>query len=102
MHATHLVNHVALGMPAFVSHIPVDLDELLEDGRRAPDAFGGEAGRIVEMTVHVSAVFIVRVLGSKERRTDGTGKMLDVELLVCGEGSHEGNGDWRGRTNCRR
>lgn len=48
---THLRDHIALGMPAFVPSISVHLDELLEDRSFATDTFDGKAGGIVIMTI---------------------------------------------------
>ena len=38
---TQLVDHITFWMPAFVAHVPVDLDELLENGTITPCAFRG-------------------------------------------------------------
>ena len=67
---TYLVDHVAFGMPAFVSRIPVDLHELLQNGTIAPGALGGESCGVMVMTIHIAVMLIVGVLGSKERRAN--------------------------------
>jgi hypothetical protein len=53
-------------MPALISHVPVDLDELFQDGSRTAGTFSGKSRRVVEMTVHVAVVLIVRVLRTEK------------------------------------
>lgn len=57
--------HVTFGMPTLVLHVPIDLDELLENSTVTPNAFGGKSRRVVEMTEYVAVVFVVGILGSK-------------------------------------
>jgi hypothetical protein len=69
--------------------IPVDLDELLENGGSATGALDGESGRVVEVAVDRAAVLVVGILRAKNGRADGAGEVLDVKLHVCerrGEG----------------
>ena len=66
MYTTHLVDHVALGMPTFVSGIPVDLHKLLENSAIATSTFSGKSSGIVKVTVDVVVVFVVGVLWTKE------------------------------------
>lgn len=49
--ATHLGDHVTLGVPAFVLPVPVHLHELLENGILAPNAANRKLGRVVEMAI---------------------------------------------------
>jgi hypothetical protein len=56
---THLVDHVAFWMPAFISHVPIDLHELFENRTVATSTFGGESRRIVEMTINIAVVLII-------------------------------------------
>ena len=56
---SHLVDHVALWVPAFIAHVPVDLHELLQNGTVTTSAFCRESGRVVEMAVDVAFVFVV-------------------------------------------
>lgn len=78
------MDHVTLWMPALVTHIPVDLHKLLEDSASTADTLCCEPSRIMKMTVDVTLVFVVRVLGAKKGRTDGTREMLYMEFLACG------------------
>lgn len=64
-----LVNHVALRMPTLIPHIAINLDELLQDGTIAAGTLRRKSCRIMEVTVDVTVMFVVRVLGSKEGRT---------------------------------
>jgi hypothetical protein len=50
--------------------IPVDLDKLLQDRRLAAGAFDCESSRVMEMTIDLPSMFVVRVLRSKDRRAD--------------------------------
>jgi hypothetical protein len=79
---TDLVDHIAFGVPTLVSHIPINLDKLLENGGIATGTLGRKAGRVVKMAVHIAVMFIVRVLGTKERWADRACEMFDVEFLV--------------------
>jgi len=81
--ATDLVDHVAFWMPAFVTHVPIDLHELLQNCSITACAFCRKARRIMVMTVHVIIVFIIRVLRPEKCWTYGACEMLDVELSVC-------------------
>ena len=69
-------------MPAFVTHVTVDLDKLLEDGAAATCAFGCKACRVVIMAVDIAVVFVIRVLRSEEGGAEGASKVFDMELLV--------------------
>jgi hypothetical protein len=71
-------------MPALITHVSIDLYKLFENRATAPDALCRKAGRVMEMTVDVSLMFVVRVLRSKKGWTNGTREMFDVELLACG------------------
>lgn len=69
LRAAYLVDHVALWMPALVPHITIDLDKLLQDRTTATRAFGGKTRRVMKMAIHITIVFVVRILGTKESRT---------------------------------
>ena len=56
---TNLVNHVTFWMPAFVTHVSVDLHELLQDCSITACTFCSKARRIMVMAVHVVVVFII-------------------------------------------
>ena len=43
LEGAHLVNHITLWMPAFVSAVTINLDELFEYCTIATDTFGREA-----------------------------------------------------------
>lgn len=81
---TDLVDHITLWMPTLVSHIAVDLDELLQDGTVAPRAFRRKPGRIMIVAVDIRFVLVVRVLRTKQCRAHGACEMLYVELFVYG------------------
>ena len=63
---THLIDHVAFRMPTLVSHVPVNLHELFEDRTIATRAFRRVSSRVVEVTVYISLVLVVRVLRAEE------------------------------------
>jgi hypothetical protein len=46
------MDHVTFWMPALVLLVSVDFHELLQDRVRTSNALGGEASRVVEMTVY--------------------------------------------------
>ena len=48
-----LVDHVALGVPAFVPIIPIDLHELLENGIITHCVFRGKTSGVVGMTIDI-------------------------------------------------
>lgn len=56
---THLVYHIALRMPMFIYVIPIDLNELLQDGRLAASAFDGESSGVMKVAIDLSSVFII-------------------------------------------
>lgn len=64
------MDHITFWMPTFVSHIPVKLDKLFENGASTSDAFGGKPSGIMEVAVDVLVVFVIRVLWAEEGRTD--------------------------------
>lgn len=90
-------------MPCLLAHVPVDLDELLKDGRVASGAAVSKAGRVVEVAVDAIFVLVIRILWaeqglqmnaefgiSPDARSGGvtywtyrTGKVVRVKLLVC-------------------
>ena len=55
-------------MPAFVLHVPVDLDELFENRAVTANTLSGETRRVVKVTVNVVIMLVVRVLRSEEGR----------------------------------
>ena len=56
-------------MPALIPHVTVDLDELLQDRTTAAGTFRGKTRRVMKMAVHITIVFVVRILWSEEGRT---------------------------------
>ena len=56
---TYLVDHIALGVPAFAPIIPIDLRELLENGTITPCAFRGKTSGVVEMTIDIVFMFVI-------------------------------------------
>jgi hypothetical protein len=81
----YLVYHIALWMPTFVAHVPVDLHELFQYGAIATHTFRSKSCRIVKVAIDVVLVFIIRVLWTEQRRTNRAGEMLHVVLLICGQ-----------------
>lgn len=77
------MDHIALRMPVFIYIVSIDFDKLLQDGSFATGALDRESCRIMKMTIHLSSVFIVRILWSEDCRTHTTGEMLDVKLHIC-------------------
>jgi hypothetical protein len=69
-------------MPTFISHVPVDFHKLLQDCAVTASTFGRKASRVVEMTIDIPIVLVIRVLGSEERRTYRARKVFHMELLV--------------------
>ena len=59
-------------MPAFVPIIPIDLHEMLENGTVTPYAFRGKTGGVVETTIDIVSVSVIRVLRTEDSRTNGT------------------------------
>ncbi len=90
-------------MPCLFAHVPVDLDELLKDGRVASGAAVSEAGRVVEVAVYAILMLVIRVLwteqglltnvesgispdargGGVTYRAYRTGKVVRVKFFVC-------------------
>ena len=63
----HLVDHVTLGVPTFIPHVTIDLNELLQNSAVATSALRSKAGGVVVVTVYVAFMLVVRILRSKER-----------------------------------
>jgi hypothetical protein len=76
------MNHIAFRMPAFIFHVTIDLDELLENGTIAPRALCGEARRIMIMAIHIVLMLVVRILLAEYGRAHRASEMLHMELLV--------------------
>ena len=49
-------------MPTFILHIPIDFHKLLQNSRITAGAFRSESCRVMEMTIDISFVFVIRVL----------------------------------------
>jgi hypothetical protein len=62
--------------------IPRDFDELFENRALTPMTSNGELRAIMEMTVHFSLVFIVRILRSKHSVAKRTRKVFDMVLFI--------------------
>lgn len=71
--------------------ISKDLDELFQDRRMAAITSLCKAGRVMVMTVDLSSMLIVTVLGSKNRSTRRTREVIDVILPIqsCDIGTTE-------------
>ncbi len=70
-------------MPALIPHITVDLHKLLQYRTITSGTFRRESCRVVEVTINIAVVFVVRILGTKESGADRASEMLHVKLLVC-------------------
>ena len=79
---TDLVNHVTLRMPTLISHVPIDLHELFQNGSVAANAFGSNTRRVVVMTIYVLVVLIIRVVGAEQCRTYRACEVFDVKFLL--------------------
>ena len=79
---TDLVNHVTLRMPTLISHVPIFLHELFQNGSLAASALSGKARRVVVMTICVLVVLIIRVVGAEQCRTYGACEVFDVKFLL--------------------
>jgi len=56
---TDLVNHVTFRVPALVAHVPFDFYELFQNGGLATCTLGGEARRVVVMTIYIVVFLII-------------------------------------------
>ena len=70
-------------MPTFIAHVAVNLHELFQNRTVAPGTLRRKPRRVVEVTVDISIMFIVRVLWAEQRWTNRARKMLNMEFLVC-------------------
>jgi hypothetical protein len=52
-------------MPRFITHVPINLHELLQNGGIAAGAPGGKARRVMVMAIYVIIVLVIRILGAK-------------------------------------
>ena len=69
-------------MPALISHVPIDLHELFQNGSLAANAFGSNTRRVVVMTIYVLVVLIIRVVGAEQCRTYATREVFDVKFFL--------------------
>ena len=53
-------------MPRLLAHVPINLDELFEDGRVTPSTAVSKACRVVEVAVDTIFVLVIRVLWTEE------------------------------------
>lgn len=83
MDETYLVDHVALWMPTFISHVSINLHKLLQDRAVTACTLGRKTSGVVEMTVHIAVVLVIGVLRSEECRTYRACEVLNMEFLVC-------------------
>jgi hypothetical protein len=72
-------------MPAFVSHVPIYLHELLEYGATTSGALRRETSRIVEVAKHVPVMLVIGILRSEQGRTQRACEVFHMELLVWEE-----------------
>ena len=77
----HLIDHIALRMPTFVPVVPIDLHELLENGTVTSRTFRGKTSGVVELTIDVDFMLVMRVLRTEDSSANGTRKMLN--MLFC-------------------
>lgn len=55
-------------MPVLILAVAEDLDELLENGGMTSMTPLRKLGRVMEMTIDLALVLVVRILGTKHRR----------------------------------
>ena len=79
--AAHLIDHIALGMPTFVVVFPVDLRVLLGNGTVTSRTFRGKTSGVMELTIDVDFMLVMRVLRTEDSSANGARKMLNV--LFC-------------------
>jgi len=72
-------------MPAFILHVAIDLDKLLEDGTVASSTLGGEPSGVVEVAVNIILVFVVGILLAKYRGANRAREVFNMILLVWWE-----------------
>ena len=70
-------------MPAFVSIVTIDLDELFKNSAVTTSTFGRESCGIMKVTINISFVFVIRILLAKKCWADRASEMLDMELFIC-------------------
>jgi len=64
--------------------IPEDFDKLLEDGSPTAIAALGELCRVMIVAVDVAFVLVIAVLGAKDGRTYGAGKVFYMVFAIQG------------------
>lgn len=69
-------------MPVLIDSVSENLHKLLKNGGLASITLLREFGRIVEMTIDISFVLVVRILSSKDCRAHGAGEVLNVILAI--------------------
>lgn len=68
-------------MPTLIAHVSVNLHKLLENRGTTTSTFCRKTGRIMEMTIYVAIVLVIRVLGAKKSRTQGACEVFYMKLL---------------------
>ena len=53
-------------MPALITHVPIGLHELLQNGSLAAGALGGKTRRVMVMTVYILVVLVIRVFRAEQ------------------------------------
>jgi hypothetical protein len=71
-------------MPMLVDSISIDFDKLLENGRLASIATLSKLRRVMVMTVDLSLMLIVAVLGPEYSWTNGAGEVFDMVFPLEG------------------
>lgn len=66
----HLIDHITFWVPTLISHIAIDLHKLLQDSTVASRTLGRKPRRIMEVAVDIPLMLIIRVLRTKQCRTD--------------------------------
>ena len=62
---TYLVDHVTFRMPALITHIPINLHELLQNRSAAANASDRTTRRVMVMAIYVVVVLIIRIFRAK-------------------------------------
>lgn len=77
-----LVDHVAFRVPDLVLPIAMDVDKLLQDGKRAAVTLLCEPASVVFITIHVAVRLVIRVVLTEYLRAGVACEVFDMVFLV--------------------
>ena len=78
------MDHVAFRMPVLILSIPEDFDELFQDRSLTSIAALSELSGVVIVTIDLSIVLVVAILGAKYRRAHRASEVVNVVFPVKG------------------